>query len=606
MGLFEYDPLDLDDCSFRLIRLFKADYGLVQCELFQSWLHNKDCAVEYEALSYTWGNTNNLYEIEVNGKKLPVTGNLFLALQQLRFKHQDRILWIDAICIDQSNFKERGHQVRQMSSIYTKAAQVIVWLGQATSDTDLFFHYMQCLEKEALNYACTDWKSSDERWQHIWSDVRILWNNLHEEAQREGLKEVLRRPWFRRVWILQEVANARSAKIMCGEKSVSARIFTVAPTILGITPDSHCQAVLDIMPGASRRYSWWSGDRHLRTLLSKFKECKATDPRDRIYALLGMSSDGCRTALLTPDYDKSEMDVIQDTVIFLLHLHERRDCMASMPKWGCSEFIENLMSLEGIVLQCAAEKADHVVARMMMNTGNVQPDIRGQYEQDSLLRAARFGDYVVVEHLLKISNLNVNWKHKYGETSLTTAAEYGNTPVVQVILNTGKANVNLGNKLSQTPLSLAARNGHEAVVKLLLKMNTVEVERGDDYRWTPLHQAASKGHKAVVKLLLETGKVNVDLKDQRGYTSISRAAEGGHKQVVELLLRMGQADADLADDSGQTPLSHAAKNGYQSVVDLLETSQEQLGQRGAYERVGFSWAAWKKSAFQKLSGYRQD
>jgi hypothetical protein len=171
MGLFEYDPLDLDDCSFRLIRLFKADYGLVQCELFHSWLHNKDCAVEYEALSYTWGSTNDLYEIEVNGKKLPVTGNLFLALQQLRFKHQDRILWIDAICIDQSNSKERGHQVRQMSSIYTKAAQVIVWLGQATSDTDLFFHYMQCLEKEALNYACTDWKSSDERWQHIWSDV---------------------------------------------------------------------------------------------------------------------------------------------------------------------------------------------------------------------------------------------------------------------------------------------------------------------------------------------------------------------------------------------------------------------------------------------------
>jgi hypothetical protein len=154
---------------------------------------------------------------------------------------------------------------------------------------------------------------------------------------------------------------------MCGEKSVSVRIFTVAPTILGITPDSHCQAVLDIMQGASRRYSWWSGDRHLRTLLSKFKKCKATDPRDRIYALLGMSSDGCCTALLTPDYDKSEMDVIQDTVIFLLHLHERRDCMASMPKWGCSEFIENLMSLEGIVLQCAAEKADHVVARMMMN-----------------------------------------------------------------------------------------------------------------------------------------------------------------------------------------------------------------------------------------------
>ncbi|KAH7075067.1 heterokaryon incompatibility protein-domain-containing protein [Paraphoma chrysanthemicola] len=322
MALYEYESLDLERRSFRLIRLLKADCGSIQCELFHAWLDGVEDALEYEALSYTWGNGKELYEIEANGRRLEVTGNLFQALQHLRYQHEDRVIWIDALCIDQSNLEERGHQVRQMSSIYAGAENVIVWLGSATSDTDVFFQHMQVLEKEAIGHACANWKSSDERWQSLWSNVRLQWNDFHEDEQREGLKTLLRRSWFRRVWILQEVANARSARIMCGAKSIPARIFGVAPTLLGIMPDPHCQAVFDIMPGSFRQYSWWAGNRDLRTLLTKFKKCEATDPRDIVYALLGISSDGCRTALLVPDYTKSLEHVIQDTVTFLLRLHD--------------------------------------------------------------------------------------------------------------------------------------------------------------------------------------------------------------------------------------------------------------------------------------------
>lgn len=85
--------------------------------------------MEYEALSYTWGSAHKQYDIEISGNTLPITENLHLALQHLRHPEEDRILWIDAICIDQDNVGERGHQVRQMASIYERVVRAIIWLG---------------------------------------------------------------------------------------------------------------------------------------------------------------------------------------------------------------------------------------------------------------------------------------------------------------------------------------------------------------------------------------------------------------------------------------------------------------------------------------------
>jgi ankyrin repeat protein len=602
MDLIQYDPIDLEDFSFRLLRLFKGTYGPIQCELFHAQLHTRENTIEYEALSYTWGSPNKLHEIEINGKRLPVTKNLFEALQHLRNQYQDRILWIDAICIDQSNTEERGHQVRQMSSIYEKAEQVIVWLGQATPDTDMFFFYMHCLEKEAFNHACIDWKSSDGRWQLLWSNVKLLWNNVHEDVQCEGLKNLLSRAWFRRVWILQEVANARSAKIMCGAKSVSARIFTVAPTVLGITPDPHCQAVLDIMPGSSRRYSWWSGKRDLRTLLLKFKDSEATDPRDKIYALLGILSNEVHEVLLFPDYNKTEENVVHDTVAFLLHLAKQRGSMDTMPRWNCREFVENLASLEGTVLLWAADNGKEAIARMMLSTGKVPLDMQDQYDQKALSKAVLFGDEVVIERLLRTSNVDVNSEGAYGHTPLTQAAEHGSTTIVKLLLASDKVEVNLTHEYGQTPLSCAAGKGHEAVVKLLLNTSKINVDSKDNRKRTPLTLAASNGHKTVVKLLLETGQVDVDSRDKDGQTPVSWAAENGHKEVVKLLLGKGKADIDLEDHSGKTPLSRAARNGYQDIVDLLETRQveAEVGSKRAPGHVLSSWKLMKKQSVLKL------
>ncbi|KZM25414.1 hypothetical protein ST47_g3442 [Ascochyta rabiei] len=146
MESYVYEPIDLANASFRLVRPYQDDTGPIRCELFHAQIHDAKDAIEYEALSYTWGGTIKSCNIELNGKNMPVTERLFHALQHLRYTHEDWIFWIDAICLDQQNISERGHQVQQMAPIYGFARQVVFWLGLATPNTDQIFASMQILE----------------------------------------------------------------------------------------------------------------------------------------------------------------------------------------------------------------------------------------------------------------------------------------------------------------------------------------------------------------------------------------------------------------------------------------------------------------------------
>ncbi|XTI91506.1 hypothetical protein V2W45_1495260 [Cenococcum geophilum] len=119
MDFFEYEPIDLGGPAFRLLRLIrgkeldikgeeldiKCELDIegeeldIECELFQAWLYD-DSAIRYEALSYTWGGTEMTKYIKINGRGLSVTENLFWALGHLRSRDADRILWVDAVCIN--------------------------------------------------------------------------------------------------------------------------------------------------------------------------------------------------------------------------------------------------------------------------------------------------------------------------------------------------------------------------------------------------------------------------------------------------------------------------------------------------------------------------
>jgi hypothetical protein len=362
MALYEYRQIDLDIPAIRLLRLLRGNLADdIYCHIFDGWLDQSGGGIPYDALSYTWGTTEKLAKLIVNGDIMYVTSNLYTALHHLRFEDEDRILWIDAICINQNNQQERRHQVQQMGRIYKAAERVVIWLGQGTKETDLVMDFMK--QQHDRNVSVEgDWRPSAQiRLDHVKEDqIAIL---------RDGMEVILTRPWFRRIWILQEIAHARVAIIHCGKKSISARTFAQVPSLMGIHPHPNCQAVLDIMPGISREESWWSQQRNLHTLLVKFRESEASDERDIIYALQGISSDGCQSDVLVPDYTKPIQEVIRETISFLLSPTNRDRSLYQFLDWTLPQFLRRLDTLRPMVLASAWKRGEGDTVKLLLQHG---------------------------------------------------------------------------------------------------------------------------------------------------------------------------------------------------------------------------------------------
>jgi hypothetical protein len=157
-----YEPLNLGGRSFRLLRLFSGDEPQINCEIFEAWLHG-DGTIPFEALSYAWGRLDTPHAIKRNIKRLAITTNLYNALLIIRVENEDRILRVDAICINQKDEIERGHQVASMSDIYSRAQQVIFWLGHATPEINIVMGALKRLERRCRKESCSNWLLSDER-----------------------------------------------------------------------------------------------------------------------------------------------------------------------------------------------------------------------------------------------------------------------------------------------------------------------------------------------------------------------------------------------------------------------------------------------------------
>ncbi|KAK0724351.1 heterokaryon incompatibility protein-domain-containing protein [Lasiosphaeris hirsuta] len=131
-----YTPLPKG--CIRLLRLLPPpdDKSRTECQLITYSLLDSRRTHSYEALSYVWGSEESKEPIWVDGNKLSVGGNLYKALSHLRDCFVERILWIDAICINQRDDKEKGHEVQSMAKIYAKASHVIAWLGEAVDNSN--------------------------------------------------------------------------------------------------------------------------------------------------------------------------------------------------------------------------------------------------------------------------------------------------------------------------------------------------------------------------------------------------------------------------------------------------------------------------------------
>lgn len=261
--------------------------------------------VTYDALSYTWGEPVFTLSIDINGHRFSITENLHSAIVHLRQGYSEgAYVWIDALCIDQSNLEEKALQIPNMYSIFKKARRVVAWLGDATACT---------------RYAVEVLLATQPSWKTIAEQVED--GSIPDPVMvYEGIQDILNRPWLRRAWVVQEIVAARHLCIEVGDSSLDWEEFsTVAEFFMklskldlskhegierteyddnhdhelrlqnSIKPIEYLRHLKSKMQDSSLSYRYPAHE-ELKSLLENAVHLQATDDRDRIYALLNLTS----------------------------------------------------------------------------------------------------------------------------------------------------------------------------------------------------------------------------------------------------------------------------------------------------------------------------
>ena len=180
-----------------------------------------ETAPVYEALSYTWGDSKKERSISCGAESIAITANLAAASVQLRYTDKARTLWIDQICINQDISDERNQQVAMMGRIYAKAENVVIWLGEEGPDDKMAFRFVPVL----LSYLppVSAGQGVTRRGLVARQAIPILGSPAWM-----ALSRIFRRPYFRRSWIIQEVALARHAVVHCGPHVIDWDLLAAA------------------------------------------------------------------------------------------------------------------------------------------------------------------------------------------------------------------------------------------------------------------------------------------------------------------------------------------------------------------------------------------
>ncbi|KAM0215724.1 hypothetical protein ACHAQI_002822 [Fusarium lateritium] len=261
----------------------------------------------FTALSYTWGDETKLRHIDFGGgKTLGIRDNLwqFLRGQSLLIT-QPKTFWIDAICIDQANVRERNHQVNLMRDIYSRAEKVYIWLGKEADESDLAMDFLINRVKRKLKVKGLGFKRP-------WS------RNVGK-----ALTQLCERSYWRRMWIIQEIICAQNITIWCGTKSCEwsaiENLYLKVKSLEDENWFTHHDYVVSVLQSSAAVMVWQRAHwRHpdtptprLETLIEIFRDWQCSDIRDKAYALVGMAS---KDTVVVPDYSRSALQLYHDVL----------------------------------------------------------------------------------------------------------------------------------------------------------------------------------------------------------------------------------------------------------------------------------------------------
>jgi hypothetical protein len=321
------------DPMIRLVKLLPSSNrdGLIQCELLEVRLYQRE---RYEALSYCWGDHHEVKRIECNGQVLEIRENLEQALRFLRAKSKPRVLWVDALCINQQDTSEKADQVPLMRSIYSRAERTLIWLGQPGDRHDrrpstflrlsLVFG-LNTLSRFLDRSSCPTVMALD-----LTTGRRV---NLFGFSSQFYLSliSILQRPWFRRAWVVQEVTVSPTIALIWDQmeydwdslvyalKSMSSLRFPLA----FISSMQHIAAI------EAERLRYRDGSVSLLGALMRHKRTRATDQRDKVFSFTGLVDES--KVPITVSYTAPTAAIYRDTSLKILEQDQNLAILSQPP-----------------------------------------------------------------------------------------------------------------------------------------------------------------------------------------------------------------------------------------------------------------------------------
>jgi len=304
---FAYDPLERSETAIRLIRFSPlTDTEEIHGELVTTY----STEANYTCLSYVWGDDEPTKIIQLDSKVFHVRSNLYCFLRSIVQYQQisNRLYWIDAICINQTDIAERNYHVRHMGSVYYNASQVVAWLGVGNIP---FIPHGPHLHGQGFT-CCENFTYAEESGEQH----ECLWREPDEMTW-----ELFMHEYWNRMWVVQEVALARRVQILC--RNALYEWSEVRSFLTSAIADSREHE-------STRDHPFWGDIRFLETLAFSrhlevtastslgemapkfaFQDCRV--PHDHVFALLSMASDG---ADFEPDYAESRVSLLLRVLTF--------------------------------------------------------------------------------------------------------------------------------------------------------------------------------------------------------------------------------------------------------------------------------------------------
>ncbi|KAF4628511.1 hypothetical protein G7Y89_g9641 [Cudoniella acicularis] len=348
MNAYQYQPLPSGDLRIRLVKLHSGPKtGEITCSVLQCILSETP---EYEAVSYCWGNPEDKTTITCDGKSLQVPSTLRPFLLRTRAKGRERILWIDSICINQLDNKEKAAQVREMHKVYQKAMRTLIWLGQDSENSTLGIQFALLLHKLSLDTA-EKRKSRWYRLNKVWKCSGIFLR------QWTAFFELLERPWFSRAWIVQEAVLSFYPWILCGDNAIP--FSTLVGALLFAFTDQAW--IFEFYGTTNMNILLWlhrsqceiaQGRKRIHyEILARHRQSTAFDIRDTVFAFQGLSGfDSFEQFGIMPNYEQAAEKLFIDLAVATLgqatyldflsipRLRSREeglDIPSWVPDWSC-------------------------------------------------------------------------------------------------------------------------------------------------------------------------------------------------------------------------------------------------------------------------------